>query len=212
MTTASIDLSLHLSARAAVAAIAGGLARHDNPHADHVLARLREQNLAAAAFVEPEPRRLAVLRYLPDCIGEAMLVDAPLAAAVAGIEEHLSWRQSASYSDAVLGEGFTQNYGWAELIGPRGFFHGDDFLLGLLMLGPQRHYRDHCHPAPELYWPLTPGSHWRLAPGGFVEKPAGALIWHEPMDIHATRTGDHPLLAVWAWTRDVATPARLVDP
>ena len=59
----------------------------------------------------------------------------------------------------VLGEGFTANYGWAEIIGPNGFFAGDDFLLGLLMLGP----------APSLPRSLSSGtrtllaSHLRLA-------------------------------------------------
>lgn len=203
--------AIFAAARRTLHCIARGLASRNNPYADEVLRRLAEQRLVAEHFHMPEPCGLPVLRFLPDCVGEAMLLDAGLAAGLAALEEHLHWRQSASYSDAVLGEGFTANYGWAELVGPNGFFHGDDFLLGVLMLGPGRHYRDHYHPAPELYWPLTQGSQWRRAPGGFEEKPAGAIIWHEPNQIHATITGSHPLLAVWAWTRDTATPARLVD-
>jgi hypothetical protein len=139
-----------------------------------------------------------------------MLVDPDLAAALAAIEEALQWRQSASYTDALLGEGFTQNYGWAEIIGPNGFYPGDDFLLGVLMLGPGRHYRDHYHPAPELYWPLTSASEWSVNSGPLVEKPQGVTIWHPPMTVHATRTGEMPLLALWSWTRDTATPAKLL--
>ena len=93
--------------------------------------------------------------YLPQCIGETLLLDPDLAAAIASVEDSLRWLQSSAYTDAVLGEGFTANYGWAEIIGPDGFFPGADFRLGVLMLGPHRHYRDHYHPAPELYWPLT---------------------------------------------------------
>ena len=109
----------------------------------------------------------------------------------------------------MLGEGFTANYGWAEIIGPNGFFAGDDFLLGLLMLGPDRHYRDHYHPAPELYWPLTSASRWSRDGGPFAEKPQGATIWHPSMAMHATMTDETPLLAVWCWTADVGTPAKL---
>ena len=69
--------------------------------------------------------------------------------------------------------GFSENYGWCEIIGPQGFFKGDDFLLGLLMLGPQRHYKDHYHPAPELYWPLTGPTEWKQGAGGFETKPGG---------------------------------------
>lgn len=207
-----IEPSAFASARQLIAAIARHLSRHAEPGAAEVLRRLAEQPLSEVDFVEPEPRRLAVLRHYPECVGEAMLLDTSLAAQLAAIEDHLNWRQTSAYTDAVLGEGFTANYGWAELVGPRGFFKGDDFLLGLLMLGPHRHYRDHLHPSPELYVPLTSGSLWRRAPGGFAEKSPGAVIWHEPNEIHATRTGDRPLLALWAWTRDTATPARLVDP
>ena len=140
----------------------------------------------------------------------AMLLDPDLTAGLAAIEDALQWRQSSSYSDAILGEGFTANYGWAEIIGPNGFFPGDDFLLGLLMLGPQRHYRNHHHPAPELYWPLTAQSLWSRDGGPFAEKPQGATICHAPMTVHATRTEETPLLALWCWTRDVSTPATLI--
>lgn len=202
---------LYESARWLIGAIARGLGSRHSEAGTEVLARLTEQEIGASSFTRPEARGLPVLRHLPQCIGETMLLDPDLAAAIAAVEDELNWRQSASYTDEVLGEGFTQNYGWAEIIGPNGFFAGDDFLLGLLMLGPGRHYRDHYHPAPELYWPLTSASHWSIGGAPFEEKPQGSLIWHPPMAMHATITRETPLLAVWAWTKDVATPARLKD-
>lgn len=197
------------NARRAVDEVVRGLRQRQGEGVGDVLARLAEQDLSEACFAEPDPEGLPVLRHLPQCLGEAMLLDAGLAAALAAVEDGLQWRQSASYTDALLGEGFTENYGWAELIGPNGFFRGDDFLLGLLMLGPERHYRDHYHPAPELYWPLTAASLWSVDSGPFVEKPQGAIIWHPSMVMHATITREKPLLAVWSWTRDTATPAKL---
>ena len=83
-------------------------------------------------------------------------------------------------------------------------------VLGLLMLGPNRHYKDHYHPAPELYWPLTGPTDWKQGAGGFETKPAGSLIWHIPWKVHATITDEKPLLAVWSWTCDTMTPAKLV--
>ena len=44
-----------------------------------------------------------------------------------------------------------------------------------------------------------------------MEKSAGEIIWHAPFQIHATKTFEQPMLAVWAWTKDVATPAKLVS-
>lgn len=204
-----MNRDLYESVRWLIGAIARRLIARDGEGIDVVLERLSGQSLAETRFREPEPTVLPVLRHLPQVIGETMLVDADLAAAIAAVEDSLQWRQSPAYSDAVLGEGFTANYSWAEIIGPRGFFTGDDFLLGLLMLGPDRHYRDHYHPAPELYWPLTSGSWWSRGSGPFVEKPQGSTIWHPPMTMHATKTRDTPLLAVWSWTRDTGTPAKL---
>jgi hypothetical protein len=204
-----VNTELFDNARWLIGSIARGLNARQGEGIPDVLSRMAEQNVGQGNFREPESSGLPVLKYLPQCIGETMLLDAELAAAIAAVEDELQWRQSASYSDAVLGEGFTANYGWAEIIGPHGFFGGDDFLLGLLMLGPERHYRDHYHPAPELYWPLTPGSLWSRDSWQFSEKPQGSTIWHPPMTMHATRTSETPLLAVWSWTRDTATPAKL---
>jgi hypothetical protein len=197
------------NARWLIGAIERGLSARQGEGVAGVLGRLSAQDISAATFRAPEPNGLPVLRHLPQCIGETMLLDPDLAAAIAAVEDELKWLQSSTYTDDILGEGFSQNYGWAEVIGPNGFFVGDDFLLGLLMLGPDRHYRDHYHPAPELYWPLTASSQWSINGGPFVEKPQGALIWHPPMALHATITTDTPLLAVWSWTRDTATPAQL---
>ena len=194
-----------------VGAVARGLEARQGEGLAESLAALASQDVGERAFAAPEPALLPVLRHLPYRIGETLLLDPDLAAAIAAVEEGLAWRQSASYSDAVLGEGFSANYGWAEIIGPAGFFPGDDFRLGLLMLGPGRHYRDHYHPAPELYWPLTSGSEWSRDRQPFAEKPQGATIWHPPMTMHATRTADRPLLAAWIWTRDTGTPARLAE-
>jgi len=199
------------NARWVIAAIARGLDRRASRAAAQVLDRLSEQPMAGADFRLPEPRGLPVVRYLPQCLGEAMLYDADLAAAIAAVEESLDWRQSAHYSDAVSVDGFTKNYGRAELIGPHGFFGGNDFLLGLLLLGPGSYYRERIQVAPELYWPLTTSSLWSISGGCFVAKEQGAMIWHPSMTMHATKTGDAPLLAVWSWVRDTSVPARLVE-
>ena len=177
---------------------------------DAVLARLHAQDRSATSVVVPEPTTLPVLRYLDQCLVEAHNFDVGIASGISALQPHLQWRQSKAYNDALLGTGFIENYGWCEIIGPRGFFPGDDFLLGLLMLGPNQHYRDHFHPAPELYWPLTSATEWRMSEEPLTPKPAGSVIWHRPNVIHATRTGVAPLLTFWSWTQDTATPARLL--
>lgn len=193
-----------------IALIQQGLESRPSGATKNVVSRLKQQSLGEADFVAQVPKTLPVTSQWQACISEAQKIDSALATQLGEIQPMLKWQQTSSYSDDVMGNGFLANYGWAELIGPSGFFAGDDFLLGLLMLGPNRHYRDHNHAAPELYWPLTPNSQWRSAPEGFAEKAAGEIIWHEPFQIHSTKTFEQPLLAVWVWTKDVGTPARLV--
>jgi hypothetical protein len=202
---------LYNDARWLIGTIARGLHVRGGNAAEEVLQRLAEQDLTRHIFVEPRPQGLAVTRYFAQSIAEAMMLESDIAAALASLDGHLKWMQSKSYTDELLGEGFSRNYGWCEIIGPHGFFAGDDFILGLLMLGPHRHYRDHYHSAPELYWPLTGPTEWKQGSGSFETKPAGALIYHAPNVQHATKTTEHPLLAVWSWTRDTDTPANLVD-
>jgi Dimethlysulfonioproprionate lyase len=192
--------------------VARGLRARGGQAVDTVLGRLAEQDLTRARFTEPHPQALPVNRYFAQTIAEAMMLEADIAAAMATLDGHLKWCQSASYTDAVLGEGFSLNYGWCEIVGPKGFFKGDDFIMGLLMLGPNCHYKDHYHPAPELYWPLTAATQWKQGDGGFRSKLPGEVIWHAPNEIHATKTADHPMLAVWSWTSDTDVPAKLVAP
>ena len=202
---------LYNDARWLAGAIARGLHARGGSHVDVVLQRLAAQDMTREDFVEPRPQTLPVTRYFAATIAETMIIEPELAAAIASLDGHLKWLQSKSYTDEILGAGFGENYGWCEIIGPQGFFKGDDFILGLLMLGPQRHYKDHYHPAPELYWPLTGPTEWKQGAGSFETKPAGAVIYHAPMVHHATKTAEHPLLTVWCWTKDTHTPAKLVD-
>ncbi len=202
---------LYNDARWLVGAIARGLHARGGPHVEEVLQRLAEQDMTRQDLVEPHPRNVAVTRHFAQSIAEAMMLEAELAAAIAALDGHLKWLQSKSYTAENLGAAFLDNYGWCEIIGPQGFFAGDDFLLGLLMLGPDSHYKDHYHPAPELYWPLTGPTEWRQGQGGFALKQPGEIIWHAPNVLHATRTAGQPLLAVWSWTRETHTPAKLVE-
>lgn len=205
-----MDTELYGNLRWLIGAMARGIAARPAEGVEETLGRLAAQDLSETAFHPPVPQRKPVLRYLEHTIAEAMMVDTDVAAALAAVAENLRWIQADNYSDALLGEGFSDNYAWCELIGADGFFRGDDFNMGFLIMGPDRDYIDHYHPAPELYWPLTAPSDWRQGEGVFEAKPAGTIIWHPSMVIHATITREKPMLAAWAWTRDTATGPRLV--
>jgi hypothetical protein len=190
-----------------------GLQCHQSatPQVSQVLTRLAEQNLAAEVFSPPPPRTLPACALLPDAVGAALAVDSDVAAAIAAIEADLHWQQNPAYSDSAMrSSGYMDGYAYAEIIGPKGFFPGSDFLLGFLILGPRRLYREHYHPAPELYWMLTGPSNWKRGAAGWEKLEAGEMRWHQPFVVHATESSNTPLLCLWAWTNDVAEPAKLV--
>ncbi len=197
-------------ARRVIERIGAGLAARGGEGVDEVTERLAEQDVSDAAFQLPGHAAKPVVRVFDQCLKALQGMDAQMAADLAALAPKLHWAQSASYSDELLGEGFTENYAWAQLIGGQGFFPGEDFHLGFLLLGPQRHYMDHYHPAPELYWPLTHGSHWKKGAGTFVERKQGEVIWHPSLVTHATITKEQPLLAMYIWTKWTETSARLV--
>jgi hypothetical protein len=203
------DAALHADVCALLAEIDRQLAQQQGEGVADVRKRLAEQDLGMAAFREPQPQRQEVLSHLPECLAEAAQVQPMIAAQLAALETAIQWQRSPGYTDLIMGNGFNANYGWAHIIGPHGFFPGDDFLLGVLMLGPDRHYPDRYQPAPELCWPLTPESFWSRDGKPFFVKQQGTTIWHPSMATHATMTGSSPLLALWFRTRDTASPTRL---
>ena len=196
--------------RHVIGRIARGLMARGGEGVENVIYRLSEQPLKDGDFKAPEPATKPVVKYLDATLAAARTLDTELSDALKVLAPALHWEQSASYTDALLGAGFSDNYAWAELIGPNGFFAGNDYLVGLLLLGPHRHYLDHYHPAPELYWPLTEPSDWRKGDDQpFVTRRQGEVIWHPSLVTHATITHEKPLLAVYVWARNVSVGARL---
>jgi len=74
-----------------------------------------------------------------------------------------------------------------------------DFRLGFFFFGAKSLYRDHRHPACELYIPLTAPTLWRHDTKGWTEQVAGSVIFHQANRVHAMQTREVPFLALFAW-------------
>ncbi|HEY3064966.1 MAG TPA: dimethylsulfonioproprionate lyase family protein [Methylomirabilota bacterium] len=128
----------------------------------------------------------------------------------------LAWTQNPNYRRRPPDPSFLDNYGYAVIAGPAdgppALAVHPHLALGVLLLGPHAHYPIHAHPATEVYYTLTPGGEWWRDDGPWRAEPAGTAIHHPPNVRHATRAGASPLLAVYLWSGDLATHARLADP
>jgi hypothetical protein len=157
----------------------------------------------------PKPARNAVVDdWLGPAIGPLSTTHPELAAAIAAAAPHLDWVTYDAYDPAQIGEDFRSGHAFASLIGGGAPVGAEDFDFGLFLIRPHVLYRDHCHPAPELYAPLTGPHGWRFGPGTPVMiRPAHQPVWNDPMSPHLTKVGPVPFLSLFGWTRDVAEPA-----
>ena len=165
------------------------------------------------------PSRLPVCRYLAETLEGATGKVGEIAASLRLLEPVLSFVQNPNYRRAPPTPSFLANYGYAVLAGPKdgppALVSHPHLAFGVLLLGPRTEYPAHYHPATELYIPL---GHADWAKGSALEcepqwvcRGSGCVIHHPPNVVHATRTRDAPLAALYLWAGDLAIHARLAD-
>ncbi|MBV9520621.1 MAG: hypothetical protein JO068_21160 [Hyphomicrobiales bacterium] len=197
------------------------------------LARTREPDLALfieglehlsgkanATSPQATPTRLPACRYLAEALDAAAIGKVgELAMHLRLLEPSLSFVQNPNYRHAPPTPSFLSEYGYAVLAGPAdgapALVSDPHLAFGVLLLGPRTEYPAHHHPATELYVPLgradwAKGSMVAGRPE-WVSREPGCVIYHPPNLVHATRTHESPLAALYLWAGDLATYARLAD-
>jgi len=135
----------------------------------------------------------------------------PLAEAIAQARSTLAWVTYDAYPRELIGPRFPKAHAFVSLIGAGAPFAAEDFDLGLFLIEPRTLYRDHRHPAPELYAPITGPHRWRFGiDDPWQTLPANVPVWNEPERVHETLVGAVPFLAIFAWTHDVNLPSKVV--
>ncbi|MEX2649623.1 MAG: dimethylsulfonioproprionate lyase family protein [Alphaproteobacteria bacterium] len=167
---------------------------------------------AGGARPDASPNRVAAARWMDDLIEAAAAGPAAaIAAALAPVLPAVDWVQT--YSEAELGPDYLENYGYFDIASPeRGLIRTNALATGFLVIGPGKLYPEHYHPAVELYHVVAGTPDWQVDDGPWLAKPAGCFIFHRSMAVHAMRTNDRPLLALYAWLGDLATSAKLGRP
>ncbi len=134
-----------------------------------------------------------------------------LASAIAAAVPHLGWVSYDSYPRDGIGAAFADGHAFCSLVGEGAPFPAREFDFGLFLIAPHVLYRDHAHPAPELYAPLTGPHGWRFGPDRpLVVRPAHLPVWNPPLRPHLTKVGPVPFLCLFAWTADVNEPAMVL--
>jgi quercetin dioxygenase-like cupin family protein len=96
---------------------------------------------------------------------------------------------------------------FAEIVGPDGFLDSEKIRIGLTLIAPDTHYPLHAHPALELYLVVAGTAAWQLGREPARPQPPGSLILHPSNAPHGMETGGEPLLAIYSWRGDLASPS-----
>lgn len=154
---------------------------------------------------------VVVGEHLPPALAALAQTHPALAAAIRAGAPYLPWVTYDSYPPEQIGPSFRQGHAFASLVGEGAAIPAEDFDLGLFLIAPHVLYRDHAHPAPELYAPLTGPHGWRFGPGSpLIVKGPHEPVWNLPEAPHLTKVGPTPFLCVFGWTRDTRQPAHVI--
>jgi hypothetical protein len=166
--------------------------------ADRIFTALEVPSTPAA---RPASDRLPVCRHLDTALETTRLQAGPIGAladAFAAIEPRLDWKIRAGAE--AQGEQFLNGHANATIVGSEGLEIRQDVWIGVSLLAPHTRYPDHRHPPEEVYVVLSDGE-WRQGSGGWHAPGIGGLVYNSPNIVHAMRSGEQPLLAIWLlWT------------
>lgn len=146
--------------------------------------------------VEPEDQ--PVCRHLTAALDLAEAGPAAaIAAAARPFAAALGWRHRFRVDHKL--PNFSQSYAYAEIVGPSAPVPSDKMRCGFILMAPHTLYPTHAHSAVELYLVLGGAAEWQRGAEPWTRRPPGAFILHPSRIGHAMRTGEQPLLALFAW-------------
>jgi quercetin dioxygenase-like cupin family protein len=142
------------------------------------------------------PPALELARRQPGAVGA-------LTEAFAAISPRLNWQVRAGAE--IHGEQFMNSHANATIVGAEGIEIRRDVRVGVSLMAPHTRYPDHRHPPEEIYAVLSEGE-WRQADNPWHAPGIGGLVYNPPNIVHAMRSTEQPLLAIWfLWTEPYNT-------
>jgi Dimethlysulfonioproprionate lyase len=198
------------SIRRLVAGIASYLATLSGPGLDEVRAGLAER-MDGAITPASFPAHPLVARWLPPALERLAPTHRTLAQAIGRASPDLPWRTFDGYAAEEIGADFLAGNAYASILGEDAVIAARDWELGLFLMEPHLLYRDHRHPATELYAPLTGPHGWRFgARGPLALLEAHRPVWNARDVVHLIKVGPAPFLALYAWPSDVNAGVEVV--
>ncbi len=174
--------------------------------ARRVADRIFAATATGGAAALPSPAQQPACTYLDAALEGARSAGGPIAAladALAVLSVQLAWSQRPSGPEDETA--FKDRHANAVVVGINGLETRSDLRIGISLMAPATRYPDHRHPPEEIYTVLSPGE-WKQGVAGPWRSPGiGGFVHNTPNIVHAMRSTDMPLLAVWClWIGDTA--------
>lgn len=194
MASSDIDTNLHPFLDSLFAAVEPALAG-SGPR--RVAAEARAAKAGLSITGSAEGRQVDVCAWLEPALNSPMPNDAlnDVMAGLKALAPCLSW-YTRSDTTGTGSPNFPDGHGNAIIVGPDGPAVSSDLWVGVSLLAPEVRYPDHTHPPEELYLVLSDGD-FRNAETEWTKPGIGGLFHNPPGIVHAMRSTDKPLLAVW---------------
>lgn len=164
---------------------------------DKAFGALAKQGSATPAA----PVRLDACRHATPALTNARRETKPLAhlaEAFEALAPSLHWYLRPPQADEE--PRFRDGHANAYVIGLNGLEKHDDIAVGVSLMAPGVTYPNHSHPPEEIYVVMS-GGDWFNEDDGWYTPGPGNLVYHRPGIVHAMRSGDEPLLAIWCLWR-----------
>jgi quercetin dioxygenase-like cupin family protein len=154
----------------------------------------------------PEPVRLPACEHLGPALERAQADrEANIARSISALAPALCW--TYSYPSNPRDRDLSSKVAFAQIVGRRGLQPDAQIHIGLTLIAPHVVYPAHFHPAVELYLVVSGTARWQSGDAEPALKPPGSIILHPGHVVHAMTTFDDPLLAIWTWRGDLASPS-----
>jgi quercetin dioxygenase-like cupin family protein len=153
--------------------------------------------MSTPASTGDQASQLPACQYLPSALDNARAhlggVD-QLASAFSAIAPTLPWQTRAGAAEQ--GPAFLAGHANAILTSVPPAEATGGMQIGVSLMAPHTQYPKHQHPPDEIYVVLSEGE-WFTEPAGWFTPGIGNLVYNPSGTIHAMRSGDRPLLALW---------------
>jgi len=153
-----------------------------------------------------EPVRFPAYDHLGPALERAEAErEAGLARTIAALAPSLRW--TYSYPTNPRDRDLSSKVAFAQIVGRRGLQPDAEIHIGLTLIAPHVVYPAHHHPAVELYLVVSGTALWQSGNAEPALRAPGSIILHPGNVVHAMTTFDDPLLAIWTWRGDLASPS-----